>query len=194
MLNYMGDSEDAVCAGNANRYDEFAQGLAAMCVGAPWYAGSFDVDIPDTNYQVFNMPAYIKDADPICMATGGWGYIVSSNCENTEAAWAFVKFMTSAAAVGDSALTTGALPSRSDALQGLEYDANTGSVDKAIAIATDILQYSQEDGAYMLTPSTMVYSIIREALYQVIEDEDVDSCLARIQSETEMMITENNER
>jgi ABC-type glycerol-3-phosphate transport system substrate-binding protein len=193
MLNYM-QGDDAICSGTTNRFDEFAQGLAAMCVGAPWYAGSFDIDIPDTNYQVFNLPPFIDGADPICQATGGWAYIVSSNCENTDAAWAFVKFMTSADEVGKWAYTTGALPSRNDSLTDLTYDPTVGSVDKAIAIATLILPYAQEDGAYLLTPSKLTYSIIREALYQLIEDGDIDACLNRIQSETETMIMENNER
>lgn len=194
MLRYMGSGEESVCSGVANRYDEFAQGLATMCVGAPWYAGSFDIDIPDTNYQVFNMPAFVEGADPACLATGGWAYTVSSNCKNTDAAWAFVKFMTSADEVGEWAYTTGALPSRVDSLADLTYDKNVGSIDKAIAITKDVLGYAQEDGAYLLTPSTVTYSIIREALYQVIEDGDIAACLARIQSETEMMIQENNER
>ncbi len=194
MLRYMGSGEEAVCGGTAPRYDEFAQGLAVMCIGAPWYAGGFNIDIPDTNYQVFNLPAFVDGADPACLATGGWAYTVSSNCKNTDAAWAFVKFMTSAEEVGEWAYTTGALPSRVDSLTDLTYDKNVGSVDKAIAITKDVLGYAQEDGAYLLTPSTLTYSIIREALYQVIEDGNVDACLARMQSEAETMIQENNER
>ena len=196
MLHYLGTGEDAVCAGNNSRYSEFVEGTAVMCVGAPWYAGGFDVDIPDTEYQVFNMPAYVAGANPHSLATGGWAYIVSSQCKDevSQAAWEFVKFMTSAEEVGDWAITTGALPSRTDALQDLAYDVNVGSVEKAIAVANEVLQYAEEDGAYMLTPSTLTYTIIREALYTVLEDGDIDACLATIQSQAETMLNENFNR
>lgn len=196
MLKHLGTGEDAVCAGNNSRYTEFVEGTAVMCVGAPWYAGSFDVDIPDTEYQVFNMPAYVEGADPVSLATGGWAYIVSSQCDDatSEAAWKFVKYMTSADEVGEWAVTAGALPSRVDALTDMEYDPNVGSVEKAIAISTEILGYAQEDGAYMLTSSTLTYTIIREALYQLLEDGDVDACLSTIQSQAETMLDENFNR
>lgn len=196
MLKYEGTGEDALCAGNNSRYDEFVQGLAVMCVGAPWYAGGFATDIPDTEYQVFNMPAYVDGAEPASLATGGWAYIVSSQCDEktSAAAWEFVKFMTSADEVGEWAVTTGALPARVDALSDLTYDANVGSVEKAIAIAKDVLPCAQEDGAYMLTPSTLTYTIIRQALYQVLEDGDIDACLSTIQEQAETMLDENYNR
>lgn len=196
MLKYEGTGEDALCAGNNSRYDEFVQGLAVMCVGAPWYAGGFATDIPDTEYQVFNMPSYVDGAEPASLATGGWAYVVSSQCDEktSAAAWEFVKFMTSADEVGEWAVTTGALPARVDALSDLTYDANVGSVEKAIAIAKDVLPYAQEDGAYMLTPSTLTYTIIRQALYQVLEDGDIDACLSTIQEQAETMLDENYNR
>ncbi len=196
MLRYLGTGEDALCAGTDSRYDEFATGLAAMCVGAPWYAGSFDYDMEGTEYQVFNLPAFVEGADPICLATGGWAYVVTTNCpeEKSEAAWKFVKYLTSAYEDGEWAITTGAIPARADALTDLTYDVNKGSVEKAIAITMDVLGYAQEDGAYMLTPSTLTYSIIREALYQVLTDGDVDAALATIQSGAETMLAENYSR
>ena len=196
MLGHLGTGEDALCSGNDSRYDEFVTGLAAMCVGAPWYAGSFDYDMEGTEYQVFNLPAYVEGADPICLATGGWAYVVTSNCpeEKSDAAWTFVKYMTSAYEDGEWAITTGAIPSRTDALSDLSYDKEKGSVAKAIVITKDVLGYAQEDGAYMLTPSTLTYSIIREALYQVLTDGDLDACLETIQSQAEVMLQENYSR
>lgn len=196
MLHYLGTGEDALCAGNNSRYSEFVEGTAVMCVGAPWYAGGFDTDIPDTDYQVFNLPAFVEGAEPASLATGGWAYLVSAKCDDatSAAAWEFVKYMTSADEVGEWAITTGALPSRVDALADLEYDVNEGSIQKAIGVAKEVLPYAQEDGAYMLTPSTLTYTIIREALYQVLEDGDIDACLATIQEQAEIMLDENFNR
>ena len=193
MLQYLGTGADAVCAGNTDRYDDFAQGLAAMCIGAPWYAGGFDYDMEGTNYQVFNVPPFVAGAKPVCLATGGWSYVVTTNCsdDKADAAWTFVKYLTSAKEDGTWAITTGAIPSRTDALSDLTYDANKGSVEKAIAITMDVLPYAEEDGAYMLTPSTLTYTIIREALYQLLMDGDIDACLATIQANAETMLAEN---
>ena len=142
------------------------------------------------------MPADVDGAEPTSLATGGWAYIVSSQCDEatSAAAWEFVKFMTSADEVGEWATTTGALPARVDALADLTYDPNVGSIEKAIAITKEILPYAQEDGAYMLTPSTLTYTIIRQALYQVLEDGDVDACLEYIQTQAETMLDENYNR
>ena len=46
----------------------------------------------------------------------------------------------------------------------------------------------------MLTPSTLTYTIIREALYQVLTDGDLDACLKTIQTNAETMLKENASR
>ena len=140
------------------------------------------------------MPSWVEGADPISLGTGGWGYIVSEKCENKEAAWEFVKFMTTAEQTGDWAYKTGALPARVDALTDLEYDPNKGSVEKAISIAKDILPYAVEEGAYMQTPSTLTYTIVREKLRQLLVDGDIDAALKGMEEEGNAMIEENLSR
>ena len=193
LLKYC-KGEDAICDPGTTRYDAFTQQLAVMMVGAPWNVGSLEIDAPDINYQVFNMPAWVDGADPVSLGIGGWGYIVSENCKNKEAAWAFVEFMSSAEQVGDWAYKTGALPSRNDSLTDLEYDPNVGSIDKAIAITKDVLPYTEEDGAYMLTPSTLIYTIVRDQLRQMLETGDIDTALQTMETEGNNMIAENNSR
>jgi multiple sugar transport system substrate-binding protein len=193
ILRYC-EGPDAISDKGSVRYDVFVQGNAAMCVGAPWYAGSFAVDVPDMNYQCFNMPAWVEGSDPISMGVGGWGYTVSEKCENKAAAWAFVNFLSSADQVGKWALLTGALPSRSDALADIQYDPQVGSVDKAIAITKEILPYTQEDGAYMLTPSTFVYTIVRDQLRQMLDTGDIDTALQAMEDEGNRMIEDNYNR
>ncbi len=193
LLKYC-QGEEAVSDSGESRYDAFVQGTAAMCVGAPWYAGAFDIDIPETNYQVFNMPAWVEGADPISIGVGGWGYIVSESTKNKEAAWAFVKFMTSAEQTGEWARVTGALPSRTDSLTDLQYDPNVGSVNKAIAITKEVLPFAKEDGAYMGTPSTLTWTIVREKLRQLLVDGDIDAALKAMEDEGNAMIQENANR
>lgn len=194
LLKYLTPGEDQICVGTTARSEDFEMMTCAMCIGAPWYASSFDSDVPDTNYQVFNLPPFVEGADPICLATGGWGYCVSANTKYPEACWVLVKFLTSAYENGEWAYTTGALPSNKEALSDLSYDPNVGSKEKAIALSRQVLDYAEEDGAYLLTTSTLTYTIIREGLYQLLEDRDVDAFLATIQSRTEQMIADNASR
>ena len=193
LLKYCQGS-DAVCDYGDSRYDLFIQGTAAMCIGAPWYAGAFMIEIPDVNWQVFNMPAWVADAEPISIGTGGWGYIVSEKCKNKEAAWAFVDFFTSAEQTGNWAYTTGALPARTDSLTDIQYDPAVGSVDKAIAISKEYLPYTVEDGAYMGTPSTLTYTIVREKLRQLLVDGNIEAALKGMEDDGNNMIQENLNR
>ncbi len=193
LLKYC-QGEDAISDDGDSRYDLFIQGTAAMAVGAPWYAGAFEIDIPETNYQVFNMPAWVEGSDPISIGTGGWGYIVSESCENKEVAWEFVKFMTSEDQTSKWALGTGALPSRTDSLKDLSYDPQVGSPEKAIAIAQEILPFAVEEGAYMLTPSTLTYTIVREKLRQLLVDGDIEAALQAMENDGNTMIQENLNR
>lgn len=195
MLKY-NDVKDPDCISDRgnSRYDLFVQNSAVMCVGAPWYTGSLAIDAPDMNYQVFNMPAMVEGSVPYSLATGGWGYIVSSSTKYPEAAWAFVEFMSSPEQIGDWAVHCGTLSARKDAVMSLEYDPNVGSVQKALSIAGSILPYGQEDGAYMLSPSQLIYNIVRVQLQQVLETGDIDTALKTMELEGNAMIKENLNR
>lgn len=195
MLKY-NDVNDPDCISDRgdSRYNLFVQNSAVMCMGAPWYAGSLAIDAPDMNYQVFNMPPMVEGSDPYNLATGGWGYIVSSKTEYPEAAWAFVDFMSSPQEVGNWAVHCGTLAARKDAVMSLEYDPNVGSVEKALSIAADMLPYGREDGAYMLSPSKLIYNIVRTQLQQVLETGDIDTALQTMEAEGNAMIKENLNR
>lgn len=190
LLKYC-EGPEAVSDTGDLRFALFEKNTAAMCVGAPWYSGAFAIEVPDLNWQVFNMPAWVEGAKPISIGTGGWAYSVSERSKNKEAAWAFVEFFTSAEETGTWAYQTGALSARKDALTELEYDPNVGSVEKALSIAQDILPYAVEDGAYMQTPSTLTYTIVREKLRQLLVDKDVDAALKAMEDEGNTMIEEN---
>ncbi len=193
LLRYS-QGEEAICFDGEPRYTQFIQGAATMTVGAPWYAGSFAIDMEGVNIQIFNMPSWVEGADPISIGTGGWGYAVTEKSKNKEAAWAFVEFMTSSYETGEWAYITGAIPARRDSLQDLEYDPNVGDVNKAIVIAKEILPYAEEDGAYMQTSSTLIYTIIRGRLNQLMVDGDIDAFLQAIEDEGNAMIQENLSR
>ena len=76
----------------------------------------------------------------------------------------------------------------------LEYDPEQGSVDKAISIAKDVLPFAEEEGAYMQTPSTLTYTIVREKLRQLLVDGDIEAALKGMEEEGNQMIEENLNR
>lgn len=195
MLKYI-QGEDAISDGGTSRYDLFTQGLAAMCIGAPWYASSFETDAGGMNYQVFNMPAFVEGSDPYCVATGGWGYVVSSETDEEvqKAAWEFVKYMTTTEMTESWALGTGALSSDKNAFADLEYDPEVGSVEKCVAITKDILAYGQEDGAYTMDASQLLYTICRQQLRQMVEDGEIEAALMTMEAEGNEMIETNLNR
>jgi len=195
MLEYC-QGEDAVSDSGTSRYDLFTQGSAAMCIGAPWYASSFSTDAEGMNYQVFNMPSFVEGSDPYCVATGGWGYIVSSAADENvqKAAWEFVKYMTTTEMTESWALGTGALSSDKNAFASLEYDPEVGSVEKCVAITKEILPFGREDGAYTMDASQLLYTICRQQLRQMVEDGDIDAALATMEAEGNAMIDTNVNR
>ncbi|MDD3335761.1 MAG: extracellular solute-binding protein [Eubacteriales bacterium] len=188
--------DEAISDAGSTRWDLFTQGNAVMSIGAPWNAASLLTDAPEMNYQVFNMPAFIEGSDPYCVATGGWGYIVSAKLDDAKAAaaWDFVSFLTSSEMSGSWALATGALSADKNANTGLTFDANVGSVEKAIAISTQILPYGQEDGAYTLDASQLLYTIVRQHLRQLLEEGDIEAALSGMEYEGNEMIETNLSR
>lgn len=195
LLKYC-KGDDAISDAGATRWDLFTQGNAVMTIGAPWNAAGLLTDAPEMNYQVFNLPAFVEGSDPYCVATGGWGYIVSNALseEKMAGAWDLVKFLTTSEMSGSWALATGALSADKNANTTLEYDKNVGSVEKAIAISTEILAYGQEDGAYTLDASQLLYTIVRQYLRQMLEDGDIDAALSGMEYEGNEMIETNLSR
>ena len=58
----------------------------------------------------------------------------------------------------------------------------------------DILQYGNEDGAYTLDSSQLIYTIVRQQLQQMVETGDIDTALATMEMEGNDMIETNLNR
>lgn len=195
LLKYC-QGDEAISDDGSTRWELFTQGNAVMTIGAPWNAASLTTDAPEMNYQVFNMPAFVEGSDPYCVATGGWGYVVSSTLSEEAAAgaWDLVKFLTTSEMSGSWALATGALSADKNANTTLAYDKDKGSIEKAIAISTEILAYGQEDGAYTMDASQLLYTIVRQYLRQMLEDGNIEAALAGMEYEGNEMIQTNLSR
>ena len=71
--------------------DMFAQKRAAMVAVGAWAISYVRSEYPDLALGYFATPS-ISDSPPIFAAQSGWGFMVSKNSRNREAAWEFAKF------------------------------------------------------------------------------------------------------
>ncbi|MDZ7671585.1 MAG: extracellular solute-binding protein [Halanaerobiales bacterium] len=172
----------------SGRMDAFMERTAAMTIGAPWYAASFDVQAPDLNYKYYNLPPFVEGADPHFVGEGGWGYIVSSRTEHPEAAWKFIEFTMQKDNQLKWAETVGAISSRQDAK---EYFTGEGAISTAIEIA----EHAKEPGAYTLDTGRLVWSIVRTNLRSMLHNESsIDEGLKNMEEEANKMIERNYSR
>ena len=70
--------------------DPLVNGVVAMEIDGPWHAQYFDTVFPDFEYGIAPLPYKVKHASNC----GSWNLAISSTCENKEAAWELVKWMT----------------------------------------------------------------------------------------------------
>ena len=89
---------------------KFALGKAAMDFHEYVYAGTLAQTAPDLQYSI-HLPPHSADRPA---TTGGtnWSYVVSKQSKHAEAAWNWIKFLTSAEAQKKWVLGGGELPSR----------------------------------------------------------------------------------
>ena len=89
---------------------KFALGKAAMDFHEYVYAGTLAQTAPDLQYSI-HLPPH-GPGRPATTGGTNWSYVVSKQSKNAEAAWNWVKFLTSAEAQKQWVLGGGELPSR----------------------------------------------------------------------------------
>ena len=128
--------------------DSFFEETSAIGLVGPWvvpeYAGDFEDVAAVTEYVT--LPSL--SADPVFVASSGWGLAVSTNSKAQDAAWDFVKF---AALNPDNAvqwnITSGTLPA-------LKANATSAAGEKLVAEFPyfepflNILEYGQNEGMF----------------------------------------------
>jgi ABC-type glycerol-3-phosphate transport system substrate-binding protein len=139
----------------SGRFDGFKEGTVAMTIGAPWATAVINQDMPDFEYEYYNLPAFIDGSKPYFVGEGGWGQIVSARSKAPQESWKFVKYMTSAEKQLEWVKSTGSVPSRMDVSNDEYFTSGDGS--KVIARAMKVLDYGRDPGAYTLDPFTLVW-------------------------------------
>ncbi len=171
------------------RLDGFNQTVVAMSIAAPWYAPAVEDSLGgDLDYQYFNLPPYVDGSDPYYVAEGGWGYVVSANSKQQESAWKFVKFMSDKANTEYFTGAVGAVPARKDT-DVPDYDPSKGSVEKALAISQEVVEFGRDPGAYTMDTSQLIWTIVRQNLRPMMQgDLTVDEALTNMTNQGNKMI------
>lgn len=115
--------------------DKFAVGLAGMDLHEFTYAGNLAQLNPDLEYSIHLPPP--AAGRPQGTAGTHWAYVVSAQSQKTDAAWEWVKFLTSEAAQREWVADGGELPSRVSLYDDsdLRSDPNTAFALDAMASA-----------------------------------------------------------
>lgn len=115
---------------------KFAIGKAGMVFKEFTFAGVYGLTAPDLNFSVHVAPPVTDDA-AAPVASTSWSYAVSADCDDQEAAWDWVAFLTSEDAQKTWTEGGGELPSRTTLLddQSLQEDPNIAAGFAALAEA-----------------------------------------------------------
>lgn len=101
-------SKEVINYAQADVYNQFVAGKAAMMINGPWQLPEFEKDKPNFKWDVAPWPRDVERASIL----GGENFAVGVT-ENTEAAWEVVKWMATPEHVKKPLLTIG-LPNRED--------------------------------------------------------------------------------
>lgn len=177
----------------SGRFDGFKEGTIAMTIGAPWATAVIDQDMPEFEYEYYNLPSFIPGSDPYFVAEGGWGQIVSTRTKYAEECWKFIKYMTSPENLLEWSKKTGGMPSRIDVANNEYYTSGAGR--KVVYPAMQIAKYGQDPGAYTLDPFTLVWDICYNNLNTITAGQVTpDAGLANIQKDAAALIKKLQEQ
>ena len=178
--------------GSDSRFDGFKGGTNAMTIGAPWYASELDSNVKGLKYQYFNLPPFVDGAKPNFVGEGGWGYLVTKQGKNPDAAWKFVKFMLQKENQDVWAQAVGSVSSRKDSPVAFTYDPLIGSTNKALSISQNITKYGNDPGAYTMDTVQLIWTMVRQNLKAMLQGEvTVDAGLKQLDKQANDMIQRN---
>ncbi|MDP3685907.1 MAG: extracellular solute-binding protein, partial [bacterium] len=107
--------------------DAFAEGEAAMMLNYSYHQPTVRAKNPRLNFAVAPFPQLDEtDARTRTTHASYWAFAVSRQSPNPQAAWEFVRFLTSAPAARDYLKRSGSPPARKDLVAELQNDPMSG--------------------------------------------------------------------
>jgi multiple sugar transport system substrate-binding protein len=119
---------------------KFGAGLAAMTLREFTFSGVYALSAPDVDFSV-HIPPPVSDETYGGVATTSWAYVVSADCADQDAAWAWISYLTSEDAGRIWTTEGGELPARQALLDDPTLAADDPDLAVGIAALADAMAY-----------------------------------------------------
>ncbi len=170
---------------NTDISDYFFKGTSSMCFRGPWVIAAGLNTYKLNNFQYGPMPSY-NGKSLAFAAESGWGEVVSARSKNKEAAWTFVKFISSEknnALFNDRTYT---IPADKAVARSPEFLKK----NPLLKVSMDVLPYGKPIGPLQSVDRFKADIVYVEFQKVVDKKEDVRTALKNIEKETNKMIDE----
>lgn len=159
MINNGSMSKECINWTQADAFNQFAAGKAAMAEVGTWHLAQTDT-IDGFNYDFCLLPT--GDEGTSSSTIGGENFGVCTGAENKEACVEFLKWMCSKEKEAEWAVVAGKIPTRSDSEASYDYEQD------GFAVFTDEMNYADARGPHAEWPT------ISEAIYSATQSVFVD--------------------
>ncbi len=163
----------------------FFKGQSSMCFRGPWVIPVGTGEFQLTNFSYGSMPSFTGTSKAFA-AESGWGEVVSAKSKNQDAAWAFVKFISSAESHGKWNRVTNTIPSEKSVA---EHPAFVQS-NPLIKVSLDVLPFGQPIGPLQSIDTFKAQIVVNNFTSLCTGGQDVATTLKKIEDETNAMIDE----
>ncbi|MBN1190574.1 MAG: ABC transporter substrate-binding protein [Dehalococcoidales bacterium] len=172
---------------NAVVPNDFVMGRSGMMLFAPWDYLSVQKANPDLNYRLTPVPPREKGGNPGTMI-GGWNMVLNKNCQHTDIAWDYFRFIMKKEYRLEWTKLTGRPPVYKDLA---EDPAITGDPYLNLATITE----GQANIPYGTANAAIydIYEALQESLERIVwNGEDVETVLTEAKAKADQACQQKN--
>jgi multiple sugar transport system substrate-binding protein len=170
---------------NNDASNYFFKGDSSMCFRGPWVIPVGKDEFGLSNFDYGPMPSFTGSSKAFA-AESGWGEVVSARTKNADAAWAFVRFISSADSHALWNKVTNTIPSEKSLAESKEFVQS----NPMIKVSLDVLPFGQPIGPLQSVDMFKAQIAVNNFTSLCTGDQDVATTLQKIEEETNKMIDE----
>lgn len=170
---------------NNEAHVAFFKGFSSMCFRGPWVTPVGTNEFKLTNFKYGKMPSFTGNSMAFAAETG-WGDVVSARSKNKEAAWAFIRYMSTPENNEFWNASTCTIPADKKVAESPSF------VEKQPLIKTslEVLSFGKPIGPLQSVDAFKVNIVSNHFFNVCTGGEDVKTALQKIEQETNSMIDE----
>lgn len=165
-------------------YEAFFAEQAAIYWRGPWIMADATADFPELDFDYVSVPPLKGNRD--FPAETGWGVVVTSACENKEAAWKFVEFML---AREDNARAWNIATLTVPAIKALQNDLGFLAAHPLVEVSFDVLPYGHHIG-FVGNRDRFFENVFVAVQKILLEGLSVEEAVVELEEEQNSMIEE----